>query len=414
MERHAAVADDGMGGMESTESFLAHLDEAVTEARSTGCKLRTWLKTLDAEEAGGDGDGEEALVEYEGNWGDEYDACATSGDDAAESTIDPSEFRAECILGRRLKRDVLYYKVKWHGHNLVTWERDDDVENRRLVDEYEALFRLRSRMPAFRGMRPPTYISRRRMARILKAQSAPGATVAAVGSWAPTGGVGVASTAAASLPPLTVAAGRTYRRPLARDQEAQWICEVEPSIWIPYEHGVQDRLERDYQASKLLSNIFVAGRTYSIDLDNFTQSGGAGVRRVQRVVRRTVEAERVYVQSLSLDELRRYIGELPDLNEAHYEALSRLSDEDKVTKGTPKEQLSVLERTTFEGLMNRIADGVELPGFTTECLMCLEDYVATDRLVLLPVCSHFFHESCATKYFERFSGFCPVCKQAIS
>ncbi len=61
---------------------------------------------------------------------------------------------------------------------------------------------------------------------------------------------------------------------------------------------------------------------------------------------------------------------------------------------------------TFEEVMKRVVNGVDFPGFSSECLMCLEDYVGTDALVLLPVCAHFFHAACAEDYFRRYKGRC--------
>ena len=67
-----------------------------------------------------------------------------------------------------------------------------------------------------------------------------------------------------------------------------------------------------------------------------------------RRLARTLEAEREYVNGLSVEQLRQYISQLPDLTEAHYEVLSRLHEVDQVKKGASAEELTALERLTFE------------------------------------------------------------------
>ncbi|ERS98296.1 hypothetical protein HMPREF1624_05080 [Sporothrix schenckii ATCC 58251] len=47
--------------------------------------------------------------------------------------------------------------------------------------------------------------------------------------------------------------------------------------------------------------------------------------------------------------------------------------------------------------------------FQVECVVCLEDYVAGDRVMSLP-CGHEFHESCITPWLTTRRRTCPICK----
>lgn len=218
--------------------------------------------------------------------------------------------------------------------------------------------------------------------------------------------------------------GAAHRAPVREGCEAHWVCETEPGgVWMPYDADVETVLEQEYQRGALSVQIDVDGCPLVVDLVRMAQtrratstSAARGDRpqRVHRFVRRNIEAERSYVAALSIEQLRTYISQLPDLTEAHYEILYRLHEEDQVKpRGASADELSTLEHLTFEALMHRIVTGVDFPGFSSECLICLEDFAGSDALALLPVCSHFFHSACAADFFRRYSGRCPVCRQAV-
>lgn len=50
--------------------------------------------------------------------------------------------------------------------------------------------------------------------------------------------------------------------------------------------------------------------------------------------------------------------------------------------------------------------------FQSECVVCLEDYVAGDRVMSLP-CGHEFHEACITPWLTTRRRTCPICKGDI-
>ena len=48
----------------------------------------------------------------------------------------------------------------------------------------------------------------------------------------------------------------------------------------------------------------------------------------------------------------------------------------------------------------------------SECPVCLETFVAKDKLLSLP-CHHHFHADCITRWIKRNHGCCPVCRADI-
>ncbi len=50
---------------------------------------------------------------------------------------------------------------------------------------------------------------------------------------------------------------------------------------------------------------------------------------------------------------------------------------------------------------------------TTECNICLEEYVDDDDLMLLN-CKHYFHEKCVKHWLEEDSNKCPLCREEVA
>ena len=300
----------------------------------------------------------------------EYTGCYLDEDE------EEVEWWVEAILARRVVKNVLWYRVKWRGHNTVTWEKDDDIENRAAVEAFERVFKLRSEMPpsASRRFAPATYIGRR-------AASNRGGSVEA---------------------PC----------PLA-DPSAVWSCEVEPNIWIPYEDHINRAIEQSFVTGK--ADCVVQIPRYGVATINFAamvQVLGAS-RRVQRAVRRPDVDERHALDNMSVDQLRQYISTIVHFTPVHYEALARLSEIDKVRVHASAADLSSIVTLTFAQLMDRICEGFEFPGLTDECYICLDDYNGEATLGVMPTCGHVFHHQCIVEYLGKYSKLCPVCKQPM-
>lgn len=55
---------------------------------------------------------------------------------------------------------------------------------------------------------------------------------------------------------------------------------------------------------------------------------------------------------------------------------------------------------------------LNLPGLDTECVICLSELAAGDRLRLLPKCNHGFHVRCIDKWLSSHSS-CPKCRHCL-
>lgn len=371
------------GPPERTASFTAHMDSAAAEAAAVDAKLQEALATVERAAAAHDDDMNRELTgatacddDMEG-FDVAYSGCYLDEDEHE------AEWRVEAVLARRVKRGVVHYKVKWRGHNLVTWERDDKVENRVAVDEFERGYAQRAAMPptARRRFVPPAYASRR----VVKNRPARVST-------------------------------NTGRDSEGRRVIVVWSCEVEPHIWIPYEHTQQELIEQAFRSNQASIAVQVPGASnVSISFARMRQerAGGAS-RRVQRTEQRDEDDERAHIDSLSLDELRSYIAGLVEFMPVHYEALSRLHQEDKVEVHASAAELSTLVPVTFGALLEQVAEGIEYKGLCDECFICLEDYAPSSSLAMLPQCGHLFHMHCVTDYFQKYSKLCPVCKEPIA
>jgi hypothetical protein len=346
------------------ESFENHLKIHEADAAELERRLQRTLAEIEAEDKARKAADEDGMDIH-------YSGCYLDEDEEEQ------EWWPEAILGRRIKGNKLYYKVKWRGRNVVSWELDDDIENRVAVDRYERAFKaLVAPAPsAPRRFGPATYISLRR----LKAK-----------------------------PELAV----SQFEQLQPTEKAVWCCEVEPFIWIPYDDSAQRALEEAYRLKQGACVVKVAGRVVTINLRSMMQETSQQ-RPVQRSVVRSEEAERRHIDSLSLNELRRYIATIVEFTPLHYEVLSRLHEADKVTVTASKAELSLLIPMTFGSMIEQIANGVEFVGFSDECHICLEDYQPDAELAMLPNCGHAFHRHCITDYFGRYSKLCPVCKAPL-
>eukprot|EP00658_Telonema_sp_P-2_P057700 TRINITY_DN46114_c0_g1_i1.p1 TRINITY_DN46114_c0_g1~~TRINITY_DN46114_c0_g1_i1.p1 ORF type:complete len:118 (+),score=30.72 TRINITY_DN46114_c0_g1_i1:194-547(+) len=116
---------------------------------------------------------------------------------------------------------------------------------------------------------------------------------------------------------------------------------------------------------------------------------------------------------MGLDELRTYLSTVTDFTPAHYEALSRLHDMDKVHCHLSPQEIASLPTLSFGQVLENICNGGNYPGLTDECSICLENYEPDARLNIMPACGHVFHKKCAIDYFSKYSKLCPHCKEHV-
>ncbi|XP_074308627.1 RING-H2 finger protein ATL78-like [Silene latifolia] len=55
---------------------------------------------------------------------------------------------------------------------------------------------------------------------------------------------------------------------------------------------------------------------------------------------------------------------------------------------------------------------LKLPGLDTECVICLSEFAAGDKVRLLPKCQHGFHVRCIDKWLNSHSS-CPTCRHCL-
>lgn len=55
---------------------------------------------------------------------------------------------------------------------------------------------------------------------------------------------------------------------------------------------------------------------------------------------------------------------------------------------------------------------IELPGGNAECAICLSEFVAGERVRVLPKCNHGFHVKCIDRWLMGSSS-CPTCRQCL-
>ncbi|CAH8392286.1 unnamed protein product [Eruca vesicaria subsp. sativa] len=55
---------------------------------------------------------------------------------------------------------------------------------------------------------------------------------------------------------------------------------------------------------------------------------------------------------------------------------------------------------------------LKLPGLDTECAICLSEFVAGERVKLLPKCHHGFHVRCIDRWLSSHSS-CPTCRHCL-
>lgn len=55
---------------------------------------------------------------------------------------------------------------------------------------------------------------------------------------------------------------------------------------------------------------------------------------------------------------------------------------------------------------------VKIQGLDTECVICLSEFKASERLRILPKCNHGFHVKCIDKWLKSHTS-CPTCRQSL-
>ncbi|KAL0816481.1 hypothetical protein Bca101_072925 [Brassica carinata] len=73
--------------------------------------------------------------------------------------------------------------------------------------------------------------------------------------------------------------------------------------------------------------------------------------------------------------------------------------------GVKRKALKSFQTVSYSKEMN-------LPGLDTECVICLSEFVAGERVKLLPKCHHGFHVRCIDKWLSSHSS-CPTCRDCL-
>lgn len=400
--------------MEGTNTFEATLQDALAGEQGMGDRFQSAMHAVDRAQDSFEAefrrlqseehhDAEEtALVEaLAQRWRlqtytqfNEHNAeLAFIGDQMLErdGALGEDDFVPQAILGRKRHHDKLYYKVAWRGRNLVTWELVEAIDNKKMIAEFERWYLSRAMMPRSGRLRPAVYISRR----------------------------------------LTKASPQMRQRleavRAAHGGHVTWSCEVEPYIWIPYDDEEQAGIEHSFASGRDAHVLHINGVSYQLMLNEMMQQRYVGPtapgvhpqaaaegakRQIRRFVQLDPEVEARLMADMSDDDLRQYVASIPEILPIHYEGLQRLHEADKVTHHASVDELNAsLFVDTFEEIMNHVLEGRSYPCFSSECFVCLEDYVGSDQVAHL-FCGHFFHKACAFQYFERYSRLCPICKEA--
>ncbi|KAE8691219.1 putative RING zinc finger protein [Hibiscus syriacus] len=56
---------------------------------------------------------------------------------------------------------------------------------------------------------------------------------------------------------------------------------------------------------------------------------------------------------------------------------------------------------------------LKLPGLDMACVICLSEFVAGERVRILPMCNHGFHIRCIDKWLSSHSS-CPTCRRCLA
>ncbi|KAJ4715391.1 RING-H2 finger protein [Melia azedarach] len=92
---------------------------------------------------------------------------------------------------------------------------------------------------------------------------------------------------------------------------------------------------------------------------------------------------------------------------------SRLENsESRANSSTPTVKRGIKKKAlkTFP-VVNYSAE-LKLPGLDTECVICLLEFTAGERVRLLPKCNHGFHVRCIDKWLRTHSS-CPKCRNCL-
>lgn len=92
-------------------------------------------------------------------------------------------------------------------------------------------------------------------------------------------------------------------------------------------------------------------------------------------------------------------------SESRSAANSAASAQLAANTGVKKKALKTFPTVSYSADLN-------LPGLDTECVICLSDFAAGDRVRLLPKCNHGFHVRCIDKWLNSHSS-CPKCRHNL-
>ncbi|KAI0696634.1 hypothetical protein BC835DRAFT_1250107, partial [Cytidiella melzeri] len=73
-------------------------------------------------------------------------------------------------------------------------------------------------------------------------------------------------------------------------------------------------------------------------------------------------------------------------------------------RGVPQNVIDSLQSGTYGGWANADTE--------TQCPICFEDYEASDAVLRLPKCKHWFHKPCIQEWFKTAST-CPICRDRV-
>ncbi|CAN1349210.1 RING-H2 finger protein ATL78 [Linum perenne] len=76
------------------------------------------------------------------------------------------------------------------------------------------------------------------------------------------------------------------------------------------------------------------------------------------------------------------------------------------TAGIKKKALKTFPVVTFSSSDGRVTNS------DTECVICLSEFAAGDRVKVLPKCNHGFHVKCIDKWLGSHSS-CPTCRHCL-
>ncbi|XP_038901957.1 RING-H2 finger protein ATL78-like [Benincasa hispida] len=89
-----------------------------------------------------------------------------------------------------------------------------------------------------------------------------------------------------------------------------------------------------------------------------------------------------------------------------------ISDDGRRSSSTAPASTGVHKKAIKSFTVVQFSPNLNLPGLDSECVICLSDFAAGEKLRLLPKCNHGFHVKCIDKWLSSHSS-CPKCRQCL-